>query len=282
MATPSVVDLGAATPGETQTASFVIRNDGGPYESIWVSDPDSWVQLSGYRSLRADDELPLEVELSATGRNGERSYAESIAVRLDDVETSVRISMRTRAAPAGRPRPTSTSGTGRAATGATQSQSGGWGGAVAWGIGLVVFVLIIANIGGGESDNRRSAGVNYYQGNTGSNYIGAPTPRPFNSGFPMTVPGTGQTSPFGQNSVFQQHSTGIPQPGVGFRQPSQAAPQPFTSFRGGSTGVQSRSPGNSSSFGGRSGRSGGSFGGSGVSQPSSGGFSGFSGGFGGR
>ena len=277
---PSVVDLGVATPGVTQTASFVIRNDGGPYESIWVSDPDSWVQLSGYRSLQADDELPLEVDLTATGKVGERSYAESIAVHLDDVEATVRVQLRTRPAPAGRPRPAAGVSRGRTGGAPAPAPSGGWG-VVAWGVALVAFVIFIASVGSGETDNRPSAGTNYYQSNAGSNYRPPPTPRSWST-VPQSVLGTGQPSQFGQSSLFQQNSTGIPQAGRGFRQPSQTAPQPFTSFRGGSPGVQSGSPGNRSSFGGQPGRSTGSFRGSGVSQPSSGGFSGFSGGFGGR
>ena len=85
--------------GQQVTGSFVISNSGGPYENIRITNPDSWVKVAGYRSLSQDDELPLRVDLEATGRDWGTNLAEAITVALDDQETGVDIGLRTRAAP---------------------------------------------------------------------------------------------------------------------------------------------------------------------------------------
>ena len=97
---PSIIVFSDAEPGARQTASFVIRNDGGAYRSIWFSDPDSWVKVTGYASLEPDDELPLQVEITALGYDWGKHYTESIAVRLDGVEAAVGVQLHTKPAPA--------------------------------------------------------------------------------------------------------------------------------------------------------------------------------------
>lgn len=97
---PSVIVFSDAAPGQVQTGSFVISNEGGAYESIWIGDPGSWVRVTGYASLETGDELPLQIEITASGRGWGQHYAESIAVRLDGVEAAVRVRLRTKPAPA--------------------------------------------------------------------------------------------------------------------------------------------------------------------------------------
>ena len=63
---PSVIVFNNAVPGEGN-GSFVIRNDGCAYDSIWFSDPDSWVKVTGYASFEPEDELPLRVEIAGSG-----------------------------------------------------------------------------------------------------------------------------------------------------------------------------------------------------------------------
>ena len=95
---PSVIVFSDAKPGERRTGFFVIRNDGGAYKSIWVSDPESWVKVAMYSSLELDDELPLQVEIAASGQDWGKHYTERIVVRLDGVETAVRVQLHTKAA----------------------------------------------------------------------------------------------------------------------------------------------------------------------------------------
>ena len=105
---PSVIVFSAAEPGERRTGSFVIRNDAGAYSSIWFSDPNSWVKVTGYASLQPDDELPLQVEITATGHDWGKHYSEKIDVRLDGVEAAVGIRLQTQPAAASPPYTTPT------------------------------------------------------------------------------------------------------------------------------------------------------------------------------
>ncbi len=98
-------------PGELRTASFVVRNDGGPYSSIRIGNPDSWVSIAGYESLTDNDELPLRVRVEAVGDQWGKSYRESIAVGLDEQEIQVVVELRTR--PLAYRRASATAGRGR-------------------------------------------------------------------------------------------------------------------------------------------------------------------------
>ena len=97
---PSVIVFNDAVPGERKTGSFVIRNAGGAYGGTWFSDPDSWVKLTSYASLEQEDELPLRVEITASGHGWGQHFTERIAVRLDGVEAAVEVQLHTKPAPA--------------------------------------------------------------------------------------------------------------------------------------------------------------------------------------
>jgi hypothetical protein len=96
---PHNIRLKDIEPGEPQTAYFIIRNNGGPYTKIWFSNPESWLKVTGYSSLTVADELPLQVELEAQGQEWNTSYFETIAVRLDNQETQVRVELHTKRVP---------------------------------------------------------------------------------------------------------------------------------------------------------------------------------------
>ena len=85
--------------GHPQAASFLIRNQGGPYANIRVDDPGSWVMVTGYESLNSDGELPLRVDVRVLGDRWGTVYSDSITVSLDDEEAKVTIRLRTKAAP---------------------------------------------------------------------------------------------------------------------------------------------------------------------------------------
>ena len=76
-----------------------LRNSGGPYDSIHVSNPASWVTVSGYSSLSEDDELPLRVDVEMRPSRWGKSYTETISVSLDEQEIQVSVELSTRIAP---------------------------------------------------------------------------------------------------------------------------------------------------------------------------------------
>ncbi len=91
--------------GEKRRASFVVKNDGGPYQRVRITNPDSWVRVVGYQSLSNADELPLRVEIEAQGAEWDRSYRETIKVSLDDEEVRLPVTLHTRSGPESRARP---------------------------------------------------------------------------------------------------------------------------------------------------------------------------------
>jgi curved DNA-binding protein CbpA len=97
---PAHIRFSSVEPGEIKSASFIIRNLGGPYTKIWFSNPDSWVRVVRWASLTTSDELPLKVEIEAEGEEWEKSYSEYIRVKLDEEETQVRIELQTKPEPA--------------------------------------------------------------------------------------------------------------------------------------------------------------------------------------
>ncbi|MGB8657732.1 MAG: DnaJ domain-containing protein [Candidatus Zixiibacteriota bacterium] len=98
---PSHIDFRDVSPGEIQKATFVIRNNGGPYSKIWFSNPNSWLSVVTWGPLTPDqdDELPLQVEIEAQGEDSSNNYSEIIRVRLDEEETRIRISLQTKPPP---------------------------------------------------------------------------------------------------------------------------------------------------------------------------------------
>ena len=131
-------------PGETQTASFVIRNVGGPYTKIRVSNPDSWVKVVRGFPLTDSDELPVQVEIEAEGDDWDKIYSETIRVRLDEEETQVRVELQTKPAPVREKatvgaRPTSYTYTPPSPASHKQGIPA-WG---KWLIGLTIFGLIL-------------------------------------------------------------------------------------------------------------------------------------------
>ena len=126
MVRPTIVRVDDAAPGELHTSSFIIRNQSGTYTRLWFSDPDSWLKITGYASVNDADELPLRVDLQLTGLEWDKSYVETIIVRLDDVETTVRVELHTKTAPApstGTTSPTANFSAYPRASGATTTRS---------------------------------------------------------------------------------------------------------------------------------------------------------------
>ena len=171
---PSAIVFSDAEPGARQTGSFVIRNDGGDYSSIWVGDPGSWVTVTGYGSLEPDDELPLQVEITASGHDWGKHYTESIAVHLDGVEAAVRVQLHTK------PTPHHTS------PAPAPPRPLGWPAWAGWAVasGAVALATIIGIAVTGKPEQPDYPGVQ--SSSSGSNFLGS-QPQP--SGFQASSPG---------------------------------------------------------------------------------------------
>lgn len=98
---PTSVRFDYVPANEVQTASFVLSNEGGEWSVIGLDDPsEPWLKILGYSSLRQDDELPLRIDLAATGDDWDRLYSGAIVVRLDHTAATVQVRLRTKEAPA--------------------------------------------------------------------------------------------------------------------------------------------------------------------------------------
>jgi curved DNA-binding protein CbpA len=145
---PPNIRFNNVNPKQVKTGSFVIRNLGGPYNKINISNPNTWVKVVRWHSLSDSDELPLQVEIEAVGEDFGKNYTEQININLDDEETSVRIDLQTR--PQYGPTPgigtrtqASSSGSG---TPAGSSPTSGSGSRAKPRNGLIVFAGILAVI----------------------------------------------------------------------------------------------------------------------------------------
>jgi len=86
-------------PKEIKTTTFKFDNEGGHYESIWISNPDSWVRVIGYESLTDNDELPMKVTLEVEALEWNQYYEETITVSLDGIETYITVKLQTKPKP---------------------------------------------------------------------------------------------------------------------------------------------------------------------------------------
>lgn len=101
---PQTIRFDNVNPQEVKTGSFIIRNLGGPYNKINISNPNTWVKVARWHSLTDTDELPLQVEIEALGEEFRKTYTEQIKVNLDDEETYVQVELQTRPQNASAPR----------------------------------------------------------------------------------------------------------------------------------------------------------------------------------
>lgn len=93
---PSKIHFKNMKPGEKKTASFTVRNDGGPYNNISIPNPDTWVRLTKWHSVSNTDELPLQVNIEVEAPLKGKIFNESINVKLDDEEFHLPIMMQIR------------------------------------------------------------------------------------------------------------------------------------------------------------------------------------------
>lgn len=90
------VRIDDASPNQLYTGYFVVRNTGGPYSHIRISNPGTWVRVKAYQSLQKGSELPLRVELEAEAKEWGKYYSDTILVSLDDQEARVTVELQTK------------------------------------------------------------------------------------------------------------------------------------------------------------------------------------------
>lgn len=92
---PSLIQFTRNTPGRVGRAKFIINNTGGDFSKIYLSNPSSWIKIIKQTSLVKDEKLPLEVQIEVIGEEWGKTYVDNIIVKLDDVESHVRIELQT-------------------------------------------------------------------------------------------------------------------------------------------------------------------------------------------
>ncbi|MFA5064708.1 MAG: DnaJ domain-containing protein [Dehalococcoidia bacterium] len=93
---PHHIEFINARPGEVKKASFTIFNTGGQYSKINISNPNTWLRVTSWRSLSTTDELPLKVNIEAQGKDWNKHYSDAIYISLDKIQANVNVSMKTR------------------------------------------------------------------------------------------------------------------------------------------------------------------------------------------
>lgn len=96
---PKNIQFRDVKPGEIRTASFIVRNAGGPYRTISIPNPGTWVTLAEWHSVSTSDELPLKVSIQAEAPHKGKKLSEIITVKLDDEKAQVAVSLNTKRKP---------------------------------------------------------------------------------------------------------------------------------------------------------------------------------------
>jgi hypothetical protein len=96
---PKTIPFKDVRPGDIRTASFIVRNAGGPYRKISIPNPSTWVRLVEWHSISASDELPLKVSIEAEAPHKGQKFSEIITVKLDDEKAHVAVSLSTKRGP---------------------------------------------------------------------------------------------------------------------------------------------------------------------------------------
>ena len=94
---PKIIFLDSKKPRAKQKGTFFIRNVGGECSKILISNPDKWIKIVKAKSLYPDKKLPMQVDIEAKAPDRGKTVTSEIRVRLDQVETSIKIEIHTRA-----------------------------------------------------------------------------------------------------------------------------------------------------------------------------------------
>jgi curved DNA-binding protein CbpA len=93
---PAIVFLDSMKPRVKQKATFFIRNVGGDYSRVLISNPEKWIKIIRTESLYPGKKLPMRVDIEAIAPDRGKTVGSEIRVRLDEAEASVPIRFSTR------------------------------------------------------------------------------------------------------------------------------------------------------------------------------------------
>lgn len=93
---PKIIFLDSTKPRAKQRGTFFIRNVGGECSKILISNPEKWIKIIKTKSLYPDKKLPMQVDIEAIAPDRGKTIRSEIKVRLDQIETSVKIELYTR------------------------------------------------------------------------------------------------------------------------------------------------------------------------------------------
>jgi cyclophilin family peptidyl-prolyl cis-trans isomerase len=96
---PNTINFHDLKARETRKETFVIKNSGGPFSKISISEPPPWIKINRKTPVSANDKLPLSIEIEASGDKWGKTYSDKIVIKLDDIETQVKVKLSTRRKP---------------------------------------------------------------------------------------------------------------------------------------------------------------------------------------
>ena len=90
---PKIIRFDKALPYVKQKGSFFVRNTGGPYNKLLVSQTPDWLKVVQTKPLQSRSKLPMEVNIEAMGIQWGKVYSSQIMIRLDYSEEKVYVEL---------------------------------------------------------------------------------------------------------------------------------------------------------------------------------------------
>ncbi len=96
---PKVIRFKDVLPYVKQKEPFFVRNTGGPFAKVLISNPPEWIRIAKTIPLQPGEKLPMQVNVEAIGVQWGKLYSSELVVRLDESEARVKVELRTRKKP---------------------------------------------------------------------------------------------------------------------------------------------------------------------------------------
>jgi len=93
---PAIIFLDSAKPRAKEKGTFFVRNVGGDYSKVLISNPEKWIRIIRTESLYPGKKLPMRVDIEAIAPDRGKTVGSEIRVRVDEAEASVIIRLSTR------------------------------------------------------------------------------------------------------------------------------------------------------------------------------------------
>lgn len=91
---PKAIRFNDALPYVAKKEPFFVRNIGGSYKKVLISNPPEWIRIAKTIPLQHGHKLPMQVNVEAIGTQWGKTYSAEIKVKLDESETKVRVELR--------------------------------------------------------------------------------------------------------------------------------------------------------------------------------------------